>query len=45
MNIIILVDNCATEYCLIDEKFAEIVCQTLKIMTSTSEKIKANTRI
>ena len=31
INAITLVDTCATGYGFIDEKFAEIVCQTLEI--------------
>ncbi len=40
INIIILVDTCATGYGFIDEKFTEMVCQTLEIKLQCLTKPK-----
>ncbi len=40
INAITLVDTCATRYGFIDEKFAEIVCQTLEIKPQRLTKPK-----
>ena len=40
INATILVDTCATRYTFIDEKFAEIVCQTFKIEPQRLTKSK-----
>ncbi len=45
INIIILVDTCAIRYGFIDEKFVEMVCQTLEIEPQRLTKPKSIQRL